>query len=75
MMNNDNVFTLGMVIIFVSIITWFGFNVYKNNVFSNEQEIKKLTLDADQLCALQPITNQTEFCRDRINLFNQTPVK
>jgi len=70
-MNENIVSILGVVVVIVTIVSWFGFNVY--NVYSNthEQEIKRLTLSADQLCALQPITNQTEFCRDRINFFNK----
>lgn len=71
----DNIISAGFVLIMITLISWCGFNWYKSTAFINEQEIKKLTLDADQLCALQPITNQTEFCRDRINFLNQNTIK
>jgi hypothetical protein len=75
-MTENNVFAIGMFVVLALVVSWFGFAMYKNSVFENEQELKKLTLTADQICALQPITNQTEFCRDRINFFNQNnPVK
>lgn len=68
-MTPDNVFTIGIFLVIAIGISWFGFNIYSNNKLNAEQELKKLSLSADQICALQPITNQTEFCRDRINFF------
>lgn len=68
-MSDDKVFAIGIFVVVAIGLSWVGFNVYKNNAFLNEQELKRLTLSPDQICALQPITNQTEFCRDRINFF------
>lgn len=68
-MTPDNVFTIGIFLAIIIGISWFGFNIHSHNKFAAEQELKKLSLSADQICALQPITNQTEFCRDRINFF------
>jgi hypothetical protein len=53
---------IGIVIVIVSFLSWIGFNIYTYNT-------KYLALSPDQICALQPITSQTEFCRDRINFF------
>jgi hypothetical protein len=75
-MSENNVFAIGAFVVIAITISWFGFNIHANNTFDNEQQLKKLSLTADQICALQPITNQTEFCRDRINFFNKdNPVK
>lgn len=74
-MNFDNILAAGFVLILITMISWIGFNWNRSTALQAEQELKKLSLDADQLCALQPITNQTEFCRDRINFLNQNTIK
>jgi hypothetical protein len=73
---NENIASMvGVALVIIVLISWIGFNAYTSISNGHEAEIKKLSLTSDQLCALQPITNQTEFCRDRINFLNQNTVK
>jgi hypothetical protein len=75
-MNENIASMIGVALVIIVLISWIGFNAYNSISNGHDAEIKKLSLSADQLCALQPITNQTEFCRDRINFFNKdNPVK